>query len=276
MSKDFTDLPGLAQVTASTHVAMLETALPMRLAAYFVVGSAALGDFVTGRSDVDFIAVMHNAPTPAETRMLARIHRAMRGRPMLAEPDGWYVPAEGPAGNADALSACERFNGGKHLGGQRFDLNSPDGWVLRQYGVRAIGEGAALGYQVDWEALLAGIMQNLDAYWRRWVRESRGITQKALALLVSPGAAEWGVLGISRLYYTFREHNIISKAGAGGYALEHLPEQWHGVIREALMIRCGEAPRLKPSLLRRRETLAFMDFMLEECARAYRSGEKNG
>jgi hypothetical protein len=272
MSKDFADLPGLVQVTANTHAAMLEAALPGKLAAYWVVGSAALGDFVPGRSDVDFVAATKCPLASEDVEALRRVHRALRGRRMLAGLDGWYVPAAGLAGDSGALATCARFNEGKFCGGRPFAPNSPDGWVLRQYGVRVQGEGPEPAYAVDWDAMLRGMAENIDTYWRKWVRDSRGLSARGAALLLSPRATEWGVLGVARLYYTFRERDVTSKTSAGEYALEHLPERWRGIVLRALETRRRGGPRRAPSMRRRRETLDFMEFMLGECARLYPVG----
>jgi hypothetical protein len=44
---------------------------------------------------------------------------------------------------------------------------------------------------------------------------------------------EWTVLGL----LTLRENDIISKLGAGEYALQQMQEEWHGITREAINIR---------------------------------------
>lgn len=65
---------------------------------------------------------------------------------------------------------------------------------------------------------------NLNSYWLKWVNSCRRFTSIGyIALLVSLKTIEWGVLGVSRLYYTFNEKNITSKVGAGEYALKTVP-----------------------------------------------------
>ncbi len=267
MAKDFTELPALAQITANTHIEMLNHALSGKLSSYWIVGSAALGDFISGKSDLDFVAVTVDALAPEESETLRRMHRKLHGCRMLAGLDGWYVPAGGLAGNPSPKPDSLRFNEGTLRGKQPFITDTPDGWVLRQYGVRAAGEGPDPAYPADWEALLRGVQENMDGYWHAWAKRSRGFTQKALKLLASPQACEWGVLGITRLYYTLRERDVISKTGAGGYALQTLPPRWHGIVREAMQIRAGSAPRVALSASRKRETLAFMEYILGKCAR---------
>lgn len=42
---------------------------------------------------------------------------------------------------------------------------------------------------------------------------------------------------ISRLYYTFRERNLISKVGAGEYGLQVVPQKWHKIIKESMRLQ---------------------------------------
>lgn len=269
MRKEFTDLPPLVQVTANTHIALLEAALPGRLEAYYVTGSAALGDFVAGKSDTDFAAVLAGRISPGDVEALGRVYRAVSAGRMLAPLDGRFLPSGGLARGGAGLP-CHRFNAGKYLGPELFRTSSPDGWMLKKYGVPALPGGPeGLPFEVDWGALLDGMKENLNTYWRKWAEDCRKPWRlKAAGLLARPAATEWAVLGISRLYYTFRERDVVSKAGAGAYALGALPERWHGIIREALRIRGGEPLRV-PAVRRRNGALDFLEYMIRECNRIY-------
>lgn len=79
----------------------------------------------------------------------------------------------------------------------------------------------------------------------------------------------WMVLGAPRLHYSIATGAVTSKDGAGRYALQTMPERWHRIVREALRIRRGDAEHgLYPSrLLRRREMLAFVGFVIEDAGR---------
>lgn len=90
------------------------------------------------------------------------------------------------------------------------------------------------------------------------------MTQSGLASL---GAmwTEWGVLGVTRLHYTLTTGQVTSKHGAGVYAMETFPSQWHRIIREALRIRerRSGASLYRNQLHRRRDTRDFVSMIID-------------
>ena len=64
-----------------------------RLVGLYVVGSAALGDFQRGRSDIDLVVVPAETPDAAAVERLAEIHRDM-GRRSGPHLDGVYATLE--------------------------------------------------------------------------------------------------------------------------------------------------------------------------------------
>jgi len=90
--------------------------------------------------------------------------------------------------------------------------------------------GRSLDIWADREALATWTRDNLERYWRPWFRRSSRLPSRpGLACLGSWGPA-WGVLGVSRLHYTLATGEIISKEGAGLYALDAFLPQWHRII----------------------------------------------
>lgn len=84
---------------------------------------------------------------------------------------------------------------------------------------------------------------------------------------------EWGVLGISRLYYTFMENDIASKDKAGEYALSCTLPMYTRIIKEALRVRRGTGHRNYLSVLkRRRDAIRYIDYMIQECNRVFKGG----
>ncbi|WP_253198587.1 aminoglycoside adenylyltransferase domain-containing protein [Clostridium estertheticum] len=76
---------------------------------------------------------------------------------------------------------------------------------------------------------------------------------------------EWGVLGVSRLYYTFKERDMTSKVGAGEYILQKVPQRWHKVINEAMRLRKGNPKSYYKSIFERRvDVLSYIDFIIQE------------
>jgi hypothetical protein len=79
---------------------------------------------------------------------------------------------------------------------------------------------------------------------------------------------EWGVLGVTRLFYTFKEKDMTSKLGAGEYALQTVPEKWHKIINEAMRPRKNNTKSYYKCIFERRnDALAYMDYVIEESNR---------
>ena len=55
------------------------------LTALWAHGSLALGDYQPGRSDLDLIALIETAPTPAQQEDLQRVHEALHDQVPLAQ-----------------------------------------------------------------------------------------------------------------------------------------------------------------------------------------------
>jgi len=111
--RDAAALPAIVQVTAHTHIAMLNTLLPDWLAGWYAVGSAALGCFDGRFSDLDFLAFVHRNPDAGELARLRIIHRDMGNRRLFAPLDGCYVPLDA-LGNRGIHGL--QFNDGRFLG----------------------------------------------------------------------------------------------------------------------------------------------------------------
>jgi hypothetical protein len=76
---------------------------------------------------------------------------------------------------------------------------------------------------------------------------------------------EWGVLGVSRLYYTFKEKDMTSKVGAGEYALKNVPQEWHKIINESMRLRKGNKKSYYNSIVKRRnDALKYIDYIIQE------------
>jgi hypothetical protein len=78
-------------------------------------------------------------------------------------------------------------------------------------------------------------------------------------------ATEWGVLGVTRLHATLATGDIISKRGAGDYALDRFGGEWYEIVEEAIRIRERHPGGRYRSPLRRREAMrAFMAMVIAD------------
>ena len=77
----------------------------------------------------------------------------------------------------------------------------------------------------------------------------------------APFYRAYAVLTLCRILYSFRKGAIVSKPRAAKWAIEHLPEEWREIIRQALDI--GGAERSADiSLHRIEQFIAFTDAQL--------------
>jgi hypothetical protein len=83
--------------------------------------------------------------------------------------------------------------------------------------------------------LVSYTFENMNTYWAIRIQKfEKSIEElKFLPASVTDEEIEWTVLGL----LTLRENDIISKLGAGEYALQQMQEEWHGITREAINIR---------------------------------------
>jgi predicted nucleotidyltransferase len=67
-------LPPVVAERVDDLLARLDRELPDRVEGFYVVGSACLGAFREGRSDIDFVAIVADGLDPDELRRLRAIH----------------------------------------------------------------------------------------------------------------------------------------------------------------------------------------------------------
>jgi len=265
-------IPEKVKEIVDLHIKMIELCLPNLLESYYIYGSVVLGEFNYGKSDIDFLAVMNRKVSEADIKILKKIHGDMQRKFHNTILDGMYLLKD----DIDLLNKCEipclRFNDGEFKGIRTFDKNSVDAFELKQYGVSVKGqEIESLKYTVDFDILINKMRDNLNTYWLNWVNAYRRFHSiKYIALLVSPKVIEWGVLGVSRLYYTFKEKGITSKVGAGEYALKTVPQEWHKIINESMRLRKDNKKSYYNSIFDRRDdALGYIDFIIRESNRIF-------
>jgi hypothetical protein len=246
----------------------IETNLPDLLNAFYLFGSASLGAYQDTYSDIDFLAILNRKLTHEERNTIIQIHRFMQKKFPKSVLDGFYIVKGELNGSKSCKKACLRFNDGKFLGLTQFDTNSINAYQLKKYGVKVKGSSSdVIEFDVNWDILTKNIMKNVNTYWQKWVSDCRRFpSTRFFGLYLSHVMIEWGVLSISRIYYTLRENDIISKVEAGDYVLRIVPQKYHQIIKEATRKRTGKKSSYYKSIFkRRREALEFVEFMINEC-----------
>ncbi len=275
-------LPAAAREAVDDLLGRLDRAVPGRVDGFYVVGSACLGAFRVGRSDLDFVAVVAGELGRGELARVRAVHIGRWGSALVR--DGavrrrWPLVCNGIYLRSGDLSRSplEVTPLAGHIAG-RFKVAERDGldvnpvtWhTLAGHGIAVRGpQRDRLQIHLDDAQLRSWTLGNLNGYWRRWTgRAQRNVvaTQRALPRRF----AAWGVLGAPRLHYTIATGAIASKQAAGHYALGTFDPRWHALIEDALAFWRGEpAPepyRRRPSR-RNRDAAAFVCSVIEAANR---------
>ncbi|MFC4809298.1 aminoglycoside adenylyltransferase domain-containing protein [Paenibacillus sp. GCM10023250] len=254
----------------------LQSRLPDVVEAVYVYGSAALGAYVAGSSDIDFLVFVKRALTPSEHERIRDAHAELEPALGGTEIMGAYIRVEDAGKPAEALlpilSYAERSLKTDGTG----DINPVTWWILRKCGIRAYGRPIAFRYELSSEALVRYVIGNMNTYWAGWIarleqiRQSPEAAEETAAANKLDFAVEWCVLGMLRQWYTIRTGDVTSKIGAGVYGLAQLPERWHGLVREAMALkRLEPAGRIDSQLKRLEELIGLLKLIQAESNRSW-------
>ena len=271
-------LPELAQGAVDDLLARLDHVVPHRIEGFYIVGSASMGGFRAGRSDVDFVALVNGTFGRAELARLRAMHVGRWTASLvhdLAWRRRWPLVCNGiyvTAGDL-SISPLEVTPLAGHVTGrftvatrEGFDVNPVTWRVLAEHGIAVRGPNRdRLEIRTDQAELRAWTLANLNDYWPRWAARARrdcsirrGVPPRRLAASV--------VLGAARLHYTIATGAIATKELAAHYALEVFEPRWHALIEDAAAFRRGEPPpgqyRRHPAR-RRHDAAAFVSCVID-------------
>jgi hypothetical protein len=271
-------LPADVEFEITRHAALVDRVLPGRLAGLYVVGSTALGAFVPGKSDIDFVAVLDGDVAATELarlrQELRRVHSRAVRKALTSLPPVWplvcngvYVRREDLARRtADVKPICGHV-ARQFAVGEGFDVNPVTWSTLARGGITVRGpEVSQLGVRDDDEELRAWTRGNLDGYWRRWARAAQQPLRPGVPALVGltrQYGLAWGVLGAPRLHCTIATGEIISKEQGGVYALETFDASWRPLIEQALGYWRSRGTPFRPAAGARRRSADFITMVAD-------------
>lgn len=240
--------------------------VPALVDGVYLTGSVALGDFHPAWSDIDFVTVLHDRPTPAQQSLLADVHERVTARHRRPRLDGYYLRWVDLASPPDwsATLGLQAHEGILHAGRN---------WVppillwheLHDHGLHVYGPSLE-EHEIarDPSALRQWCLDSIAQHWTPWWFRTARLWSTAGWGSLGGWAPASGVLGVARVHYTLTSGHVTSKCGAGEWALAISEPEWRRLLEECLRIR--NRPD-KPSLYRnpfrrRREALDFMDLLL--------------
>lgn len=212
---------------ARRHLAALDAAWPGRVEALYLTGSAVLGDWWPGRSDVDAVVVTAGPVTGADLAAVAH------------PVDGVYLDRTTFAARPTDERPVPHVVGGVVRTGEPCGELHPVLWLtLVRYGVAVRGP-VPTGPEPDPAAVRAWTRANLDGYWRRTAERARAAAAAVPGDTGVPAdPVVWLVLGPPRLHHTLATGDVIGKSAAGA----HLARRWPvhaGLAERAVRHRRG-------------------------------------
>jgi hypothetical protein len=250
LAERVTSIPPDAEELCRRYLTAFDARHPGLLIGLYLVGSIALDDFHPPESDVDFVAV---TPHPLDLTDVAEIHAGLSGdRPFF---DGFYVTEAElrilPGNTSTGVVVID----GVPLPDNASERHAVTWLTLARHGLAVRGPAPDPSWIVaDLAAVQGHSRGNLDSYWHGWIASHRALP----AASFSAYDIAWSVLGISRLHALIADALILSKTGAGHYALAAFP-QHRSIIEIALAIRSGRAEPAVSSPESFRATFAFLD-----------------
>ncbi|GGE03127.1 aminoglycoside adenylyltransferase domain-containing protein [Paenibacillus nasutitermitis] len=211
---------------------------PNTLEGIYLHGSIALNAYIPNSSDIDLIVTLNRPLTESDTRYLEDIHREIAKKYRKPVLDGCYLLKSDLQLQAETGSR-PYFNLGK-VSWKPFIFDPISGWILREKGICITGPGIeSFNLPADPKLLVDYVMANMNSYWAKRIKRNEHLVRYAFLFpnKLIDWEIQWTVLGISRQYYTLREKDIVSKAEAGRYSLDQMPQEWHPLIQEAIRIR---------------------------------------
>ncbi|MEC0092038.1 nucleotidyltransferase domain-containing protein [Paenibacillus macquariensis] len=210
----------------------------------YIYGSVALGDYIEGSSDIDFIAILRDPPNKSDIQTISKAHNEVENEFPQADIMGAYLFVNDLGKPESEISSLVTYyNKQVHTNGYGADINPITWWILKNHGIKVYGTEQSLNYEVEIKPLVGYVIENLNTYWVSMIdRLEKQLTsinledQESIVKQLDQ-AVEWCTLGMLRQLYTIKEHNIKSKVEAGYYGITTIPQQWHGLIYEAISIK---------------------------------------
>lgn len=211
-------LPTALEDPLAAYVRVLDRVAAGQVAALYLVGGAALGDFSPRQSNVDIVVVTEPALDDRQRDEMRRAEARLKrvGRPASV----WYA-------DWDTLAEGGTYPGGTSPGGAPALETPLTRAVLRDEAVAVIGP--------DWPVVAFGA----DAY-ARWCRDrlARMLADDHGLMLMRRGVTPL-VLDAARAAEGAVTGRVLSKSEAGNKALELVPNHYRRILSDAVGYRNG-------------------------------------
>ncbi len=232
----------------------------------YLTGSAVLGDWHYGKSDLDLIVLLHDVIAKRDRVALQKRINRLQLNYAGVKFEIQYIPITAVGKCKEDAVPILAYHDNKHSMSY-FNLNPVTWYMLKKYGAVVWGKPIVeLHLEAPREELTAYVCENVNAYWAMWAASASKPFSRKSILSLTDWAVEWCVCGISRMYYTLQEKDITSKNGAIDYMMQLAPPEHSCILREAQSIRLQTKQRFFSSRFKRRKNmLQYMGYVIELC-----------
>lgn len=220
------------EVTAvtGTFLSLMDEAAPGLVEGLYLHGSVGFQEWYSGRSDIDYVAVLTRQPDPCVLRDVHAEVAETFARPSF---DGFFCTWADLAASPLGLERPCTQDGLFHEEGD-LDIHPVTWHELAFHGVRLRGPALSdVEIWTDQRVLRQYAHDNLASYWAEQVQ----VLGKFPAEAGKPEIVTWFVLGTSRVHHLLATDTLTSKTGAGFYAERVFAPTWHELVGEALSYR---------------------------------------
>jgi hypothetical protein len=224
----------------------------------YLYGSVALGDYIEGSSDIDFLSIVRKPPNQSDSLAISEAHNEIEAVIPNTDIMGAYLLLNDLGKPLSEISSILTYYDKQiHTNGRGADINPITWWILKKHGIRIYGTELVFNYQLEIKPLVRYVINNLNSYWVNWIDRLdkqlslNNCSDQGIIVEQLDEAVEWCILGMLRQLYTIRELDITSKIRAGVYGMKNLPEQWHRLIHEAIAIKKHQPNRSYTSQIER-------------------------
>ena len=228
----------LEQGAAKTLYDLLRRLRPLlgdQLVGMYVYGSLATGDYVPGRSDLDFLVVTDDVLPSNIVDDLESMHRTLAdGSLKLAgKLEGAYVPRQVIRRHEVEHPAVPILNEGSfYLAplGPDWDIQR---YVIRKHDARLEGPPAVeLIDPVEFSQVRRAISLAIDQWWEPMLTDPSPLNR--------PGYQPFAVISMCRALHASQHAELASKEITGRWASVDLDPRWQTLIEKAISWRDGD------------------------------------
>ena len=249
---------------------------PDLITGVYLTGSVALNDFHPEKSDIDFVITCRRLPDKQEYINLKKLHRQVQKQFPKPDLSGCYVAHDNLQANGISPIPVLSWHEGS-LRYQTLEMASIVLYELKTIAITLAGiDAGKLEINIAQEQINDFMYENINSYWKKWIKQHAAWHSKKILLFLFPRFTEWVVLGLARMYCTLLSGDIVSKAAAGNFCMQRLPDEFLPVLQQAMQIRKDSRTypivrsyAVRPSLKRTKATIRFAEYLFAEFNKAY-------